>query len=80
MTAIESIYEIEAAISDLQPYLHSRDRIIIKRARIRYTQLLDRFFREHMKHVKPEQRNDCMDDVGYFMGIMDSVKEYYNMT
>lgn len=79
MTPIESIYEIEAAISDLQKYLHSKDRIVFRRARIKYEQLVDRFFREHVKYVKPEQRNNCLDDVDYFMGLMDSVKEYYDI-
>ena len=78
MTAIESIYEIEAAISDLQPYLQSRDRIVFKRARIRYAQLVDRFFRENVKDVKPEHRNGCLDDVGYFIEVIAEVKEAYN--
>jgi hypothetical protein len=79
MTPIESIYEIEAALSDLQKYLHSKDRIVSKKAQIKYKQLVDRFFREHVKYVKPEQRNNCLDDVDYFIGLMDSVKECYDM-
>lgn len=79
MTPIESIYEIEAALSDLQKYLHSKDRIVFKKAQIKYKQLVDRFFREHVKYVKPEQRNNCLDDVDSFIGLMDSVKESYDM-
>ena len=63
MTPIESIYEIEAALSDLQKYLHSKDRIVFKKAQIKYKQIVDRFFREHVKYVKSEQRNNCLDDV-----------------
>jgi len=48
MTPIESIYEIEAALTDLQKYLHSKDRIVFKKAQIKYKQLVDRFFREHV--------------------------------
>lgn len=80
MTPIESIYEIEEAVSDLQKYLHSKDKIVFRKARIKYEQLVDRFFREHAKYVKPEQRNDCLDDVAYFMGLMESVKEHYDVT
>ena len=79
MTPIESIYEVEEALSDLQKYLHSKDRIVSKKAQIKYKQLVDRFFREHVKYVKPEQRINCLDDVDYFMSLMDSVKECYDM-
>jgi hypothetical protein len=79
MTPIESIYEIEEAIADLQKYLHSKDRIVFKKAQIKYKQLVDRFFREHVKYVKPEQRNNCLVDVDYFIGLMDSVKDCYDM-
>jgi len=80
MRPIESIYEIDEALAEIQKYLHSKDRIVFRRARIKYEQLVDRFFREHVKYVKPEQRKNCLDDVDYFMGLMDSVKEYYDMT
>jgi len=79
MTPIESIYEIEEALSDLQKYLHSNDKIVFKKAQIKYKQLVDRFFREHVKYVKSEQRKDCLDDVDYFIGLIDSIKERYDM-
>ena len=45
MTPIESIYEIEEALSDLQKYLHSKDRIVSKKVQMKYKQLVDRFFK-----------------------------------
>lgn len=80
MTPIESLYEIEAAILHLHKYLSSKDRVVSKRARIQYEQLIDRFFKEHSRYVAPEQRINCLDDVDYFLGLMDSVKEYYEVT
>lgn len=79
MTPIESIYEIEEALSDLQKYLHSKDRIVFKKAQIKYKQLVDRFFREHVRFVKLKQRINCLDNVDYFIGLMESVKERYDM-
>ena len=45
MTPIESIYEIEEALSDLQKYLHSKYRIVSKKVQMKYKQLVDRFFK-----------------------------------
>lgn len=46
MTPIESLYEIKAAVLDLQRYLLSKDAVVSKRAQIKYKEWVDRFFRE----------------------------------
>lgn len=78
MTPIESIYEIKEAVIDLQRYLNSRDRIVSKRAQMRYEQWVDRFFRENKHFVKPEQRISCLDDSTCFLKLMDTAIEYYD--
>ncbi|PKN89367.1 MAG: hypothetical protein CVU51_00500 [Deltaproteobacteria bacterium HGW-Deltaproteobacteria-1] len=78
MTPIESIYEIKEAVIDLQKYLNSKDRIVSKRAKMRYEQWVDRFFRENKHFVKLEQRISCLDDPACFLKLMDSAIEYYD--
>ena len=82
MTPIESIYEIEAALSDLQKYLHSKDRIVFKKAQMKYEQLVDRFFREHVNLLEQGKRRslrlDCLQDVNYFLKLLESAKEQYS--
>jgi hypothetical protein len=46
MTPIESIYEIQSAVLDLQLYLYSKDAVVSKRAQMKYEQWVDRFFRK----------------------------------
>jgi len=77
MTPIESIYEIESALSDLQPYLRTKDAIVARKARIKYEKLVDRFLRENINFIKPEQRHRCLQDDAYFLALMESVKENY---
>jgi adenosine deaminase len=48
MTPIESIYEIQSAVLDLQRYLNSKDKVVSYRAQERYEQSVDRFFRENV--------------------------------
>jgi hypothetical protein len=57
MNTIESIYEIQSTVLDLQRYLHSRDAVVSYRAQVRYEQWVDRFFRENINVVEPEKRN-----------------------
>ena len=82
MTPIESIYEIEAAASHLQKYLRSKDRVVPKRAQMKYEQLIDRFFWEHVNLVEQGKRRslrfDCMQDVNYFLKLLESAKEQYS--
>ena len=77
MTPIESIYEIEADLHDLQPYLHSKSALVSKRAQREYEQLVDRYFREHSRMVNPEQRSDCLDDDRYFFNLLESTRKSY---
>ena len=78
MTPIESIYEIKAAVLALQRYLSSKDGFVPKRAEVKYVELLDRFFRENESFVKPQQRQFCLHDPGYFLSLMDeAVEQYY---
>jgi hypothetical protein len=77
MTAIESIYEIKEAVLDLQRYLLSKVAVVSKKAQIKYEQLVDRFFRENKSVVESQQRHSCLDDLDYFLNLMESTKEYY---
>jgi len=77
MTPIESIYEIKAAVLALQRYLSS-NKFVSKRAQTKYVECVERFFRENEKLVKPQQRQSCLHDPGYFMKLMDeAVEQYY---
>jgi len=82
MTPIESIYEIQAAVKDLQRYLQSTDKVVSFRARERYAQWVDRFFRENVNVAEPEKRGNlrtlCLDDVDYFLKLLESRAEYYD--
>jgi len=82
LTPIESIYEIEAAALYLLKYLRFKDRVVPKRAQMKYEQLIDRFFREHVNLVEQGKRRslrfDCMQDVNYFLKLLESAKEQYN--
>jgi hypothetical protein len=77
MTPIESIFEIEADLQDLQPYLHSKSGWVAKRAQDKYEQLVDRFFREHGRLVDPEQRSNCLRGDKYFLSLMESTRKSY---
>ena len=77
MTPRESIYEIEADLHDLQPYLHSHRALVSKRAQGKYKQLVDRYFREHGRMVNPERRSDCLDDDKYFFNLLESTRKSY---
>jgi len=82
MTPIESIYEIQSAVLDLQQYLQSRDKVVSYRAQERYEQWVERFFRENINVVEPEQRRNlrilCLQDVDYFLKLLESTVEHYN--
>jgi len=77
MTTIESIFEIEADLHDLQPYLHSKNASVTKKASKKYEHLIDRFFREHGRLVKPEQRSACLHDYDYFLKVMELTRKSY---
>jgi len=77
MTSIESIYEIEADLHDLQPYLYSKNGWVVKRAREKYEQLIYRFFREQARIVNPKERTVCLDDDNYFLSLMESTRKSY---
>jgi len=77
MTSIESIYEIEADLHDLQPYLHSKSAWASKRAQGKYVKLVNRYFREHGHLVSPEQRSDCLQDDKYFLSLLESTRKSY---
>jgi hypothetical protein len=76
MNAIESIFEIKAAVLDLQRY-SSKDTIVSKKVQIKYAELIDRFFRENVNLVKPQQRDCCLNDPGYFLSLMEETVEHY---
>jgi len=77
MTPIESIYEIRSDVLYLQRYLNNKSPVVVHRARERYEQWVDRFFRENVNYVKPEQRLQCLDDSNYFLELMNTILEYY---
>jgi hypothetical protein len=82
MTPIESIYEIHYAALDLRRYLQSTDKVVSYRAQERYTQWVNRFFRENVNVVEPEKRGNlrilCLQDVDYFFKLLESRAEYYD--
>jgi len=77
MTPIESIYEIKADVVHLQRYLNNKSPVVAHRARERYEQCVDKFFRENKNYVKPEQRIQCLDDSNYFLELMNTILEDY---
>jgi hypothetical protein len=81
MTPIESIYEIQSAVLDLQRYLQSKDKVVSFRAQERYAQWVDRLFRENANMVEPEKRRNlrilCLQDVDCFFMLLKSTVEYY---
>lgn len=79
MTPVESIDEIKSSVIELQEYLCSKDRVVSKRAQIKYEPLVDRFFRENSSFIKPEQRFPCLQDTDYFLKLMDSAIEHYDL-
>jgi hypothetical protein len=78
MTPIESIYEIQSAVLDLQRYLNAKDKVVSYRAQERYEQSVDRFFRENVNVVEPEKRDTCLHDVDYFLKLLESTVEHYD--
>jgi len=78
MTPIESIYEIQSAVLDLQKYLCSRDKVVSYKAQERYEQWVKRFFRENVNVVEPEKREACLNDFDYFLKLLESTIEYYD--
>jgi hypothetical protein len=82
MTPIESIYEIQSAVKNLNRYLQSKDKVVSYRAQERYAQWVDRFFRENVNAIEPEKRRNlrilCLQDVDYFLKLMESTAEYYD--
>ena len=79
MTPIESIYEIRSDVLYLQRYLYEKKPVVYHRAYERYEKLVNRFFRENVNFVEPEKRIICIDDVDYFLKLMEETVEYYQM-
>ena len=83
MTPIESIYEIQSAILDLQRYLQSNDKVVSYRAQERYEQWVERFFRENVNVVESGKRRSlcilCLQDVDCFLKLLESTVEYYDL-
>jgi hypothetical protein len=77
MTHIESIFEIKSAVLELARYTPSKDAIVKKKVQKKYLKLIDRFFSENEKFVKPEQRYKCLQNMDYFMGLMDEAVDHY---
>lgn len=77
MTPIESIFEIKSSFLDLERYLNSKDVLVARKARKKYGQLVDRFFREHGRLVNLEQHRECLNDHGLFLKLLVSVEAKY---
>jgi len=77
MTPIESIFEIEADLHDLQPYLYSKNAWVAKRAWDKYEQLVERFFKEHGRVTDSAQRSACLHDDKYFLSLLESTRKSY---
>jgi len=79
MTPIESIYEIQSAVLDLQRYLTGKKSAVYYRAYERYEKLVNRFFRENVNMVQTEKRNTCLNDVDYFLKLLKETVENYQL-
>lgn len=79
MTPIESIYEIQSDVVDLQRYLTGKKTVGFYRAYEKYEKLVNRFFRENVNMVKPEKRNACLSDVNYFLNLLKNTVEDYQL-
>mgnify|MGYP000847797918 CR=1 FL=1 len=78
MTPIEAIYEIKAAVVNLERYLSSKDAVVSKKARVKYEQLVNVFFRDNKGSETSKHRQECLNDQDFFMKLMDeSVECYY---
>ena len=77
MTSLESIYEIKAAVVNLERYLSSKDSVVSKKARIKYVQLVNVFFRGNKGSETTKHHQECLNDQDYFMSLMDETVEYY---
>ena len=81
MTPIESIYEIQSDVLDLQQYLQSKDKVVSFRAQIKYEEWIDRFFRENINLLKPEKRWSlrilCLQGFDYFIKLLESTVGHY---
>jgi len=62
---------------DLQRYLNARDPVDPKVARTKYIKFVNRFFRENVKLVEYDKRDLCLNDVDYFLNLLESTVEYY---
>lgn len=63
MTPIESIYEMQSVVLDLQRYLCSKDKVVSTCAQMKYEQWVDRFFRENVNVVEHEKCNICLHEI-----------------
>ena len=77
MTPIESIYEIKEAVVNLERYLLSKDAVVSKKARVKYEQLVDMFFRGNKSIETTKRRQGCLNNQYFFMSLMDERVEYY---
>ena len=46
-------------------------------AKTKYKIFVNRFFREHVKWVEYDKRDLCLDDVNYFLNLLESTVEHY---
>ncbi len=78
MTPQESINEIRGILQELRPYLASRDRAVLHRARERYKFLVVRFFRENQNVFEPHEKEACLNDVRHFMSLLLTAEDHYS--
>ncbi len=78
MTPIESIWEIRQAVLDLKKYLDSKDDVVRHRAKKRYSEWVDRFFRENKNYLAPQQRDACLNNLEYFLSLLDDAESIYS--
>ena len=72
MANLDSIFEIKAAVIDLEKYLRSKDSIVSKKAQRKYERLVGRFFEENEEYLAPQQKVGCVRDMGYFLSLLES--------
>ena len=77
MTHIESICEIKEAVIDLKKLYISKDAVVFEKARVKYEQLVNVFFRSNKGFETTKHCQGCLNDRDFFMKLMDEAVECY---
>jgi hypothetical protein len=77
-SSLESLREIKLAVENLIPGLLENEKKEFQQSLEEYDFLLNRFYRENMELMPPEQYRACKVDVEYFLRILTLAMAYYD--